>query len=53
MDLEAALARLADWAADVTKSSSEREEELIARQNREALAEIESRMGIPRGRGLA
>ncbi len=53
MTLKAALARLADWAADVTKSSAEREEELIAEQNRSALQEIEDRMGIPRGRGLA
>lgn len=40
MTLEGALARLADWATGVTKTSHEREEDLIAQQNAQALESL-------------
>jgi len=45
MTLQAALVRLHDWAAEVTESSAEREEELIAQQNRQAMKWIEGQIG--------
>ena len=40
VSLQKALLHLAEWAAVVTGSSNEREEELIARRNTEALRSL-------------
>jgi hypothetical protein len=53
MTLQAALARLSEWAAGIARRKEEREEEMVAAQNRAALEQIEALMGIPKGRGLA
>ena len=53
MSLTKALERLSEWAAGIARRAEEQTEEMIAARNREALATIESMMGIPPGRGLS